>query len=847
MKKILSVVGASLVLAASLLVTSCGETEGDEIYMYERLSAPSVTLKAYPGVNVLTWNAVKDADGYDVYVKVGDNAEEKIGSDLTDTFFCDEADEAVSEAEGKSVSYRYRVIAKRALSGSFVSGEWSGSVSTKAKPAANGAKFSDLNSADYENEFKSDAKALSADTITVSPLITEGYATVKFPVKSYAKYSIYIANKDVPVLTSEAAAPNGTVEGAMYKNNEFVTVKLESLTAGEKNVTVTATPYYKGYEAESFVSSATIKVPALAASVGSDASAVYTSVGEEKSTARVFWKAGTLSATGETISADYYKVYRKNADGTYTDLSAKTPEKKTSGATSETTNTNAIIVTYNSTEDTSYSSGYEKAWDLYGHNDGYSVPYVSSSDGTEYYVVTFNTTTTNNDSAATYYYIDDDSITNTKVAYTYLIAVTDGTSYASEKLEATLAARSAKDISGNGAYGTPQTLDTDGIANDIKWTVTCADQLTTFKAYALTKGESEPAPNAVEFDTTTALTAVSESDKYGTSWTIYTKDRAEGRTYLLVIFSKEGYNDQVVVSSGVSVTSATVNSDNLSVSAKAYDSTKTGAPSSETKNDVIINVTDTITVASDSISNYTYTLYRTKSTVETDSTRITFKVDTADWAKVADVEMKRNDDYKSDTTSYSYVGVVTEKDLDDGVYAYKVVKTNTASKEFAVDINYVSVTAKKDAATTTIDYPPSISAVWASTDSRWIVPSRAKDDVEVTFTKDDAVYDSSTGKHKDVTAESGVTYTVWRAKKEADNYSLVYTKLGSPTVSKNSTDSTYYDSASGSYKDYSYVSSLTYTYTDSNVSTGSSYYYIVVASKTGAKDSISSDYVRGAN
>ena len=489
--------------------------------------------------------------------------------------------------------------------------------------------------------------------------------------------------------------------------------------------------------------------------------------------------------------------------------------------------------------------------DLYGDNDGFSASRdwsVSSSDGTEYWLVTFNTTTTNNDSAATYYYIDDDSITNTKVAYTYLIAVTDGTSYASEKLEATLAARSAKDISGNGAYGIKETLDTDGIANDIKWTVTCADQLTTFKAYALTKGESEPAPNAVEFDTTTALTAVSENNTSGTSWTIYTKDRAEGKTYLLVIFSKEGYNDQVVVSSGVSVTSASVSAPSISVSS-AYDSTKTGASSSETKNDVIINVTDLITVASDSISNYTYTLYRTKSTVETDSTSITFKVDTADWAKVADVEMKRNDDYQSDTTSYSYVGVVTEKDLDDGVYAYKVVKTNTASKKFAANIDYVSVTAKKDAATTTIEYEPRISAVWASTDSSLTVPSRAKDDVKVTFTKNDKGYDSDSGKYTSVTAESGVTYTVWRAKKEAYNYSLVYTKLGSPTVSSQTSTSSYYDSTAGEIKTYDYVASLTYTYTDSNVSTGSSYYYIVVASKTGAEDYIPSTaaYVRGAN
>ena len=193
MKKILSVVGASLVLAASLLVTSCGETEGDEFYATTGIASPSVTVKAYPGVNVLTWKAVKDAASYDVYVAVGENAEvfkKNIAASQSAYFVADTVEEAL--VAGKSLNYKYRVVANaKSNYAPLTSSEWTGSVSTKATQAANGTKFSALNSADYENEFKSDASVLSASTIKVASLVTNGYATVSFPVKSYASYEIY--------------------------------------------------------------------------------------------------------------------------------------------------------------------------------------------------------------------------------------------------------------------------------------------------------------------------------------------------------------------------------------------------------------------------------------------------------------------------------------------------------------------------------------------------------------------------------------------------------------------------------------------------------------------------------
>lgn len=447
--------------------------------------------------------------------------------------------------------------------------------------------------------------------------------------------------------------------------------------------------------------------------------------------------------------------------------------------------------------------------------------------------------------------------------YYDIVVLTDGTKYgkAAASKEVSAYAKNAFTVS-NDPSGSATALDTDAIKNDITWTIKLDDADTTFKAYLLTKEATYTGtPVAADFDTTTALTAVAGDDTTGKSWTIYSKDvvASTGKAYLLVIYSKDGYKDTYKVSDVVDVDVNAIDKPTLSVS--KYDNTVTGATTATpTINDVIINVSDTITVASDSISNYTYTLYRTTSTVKTDFTAGTFtwQADTKDWEKVTDLTMNSNTAYDTAATTVDYVAVYTAANVADGAYAYKVVKTNKTTNASATStIQYVTITATDDA--NKIVFTPSITAAW---DDSSLTTSK----VTVKFIKDNTTHTAITETHdstenivgyKSESEETGVTYTIWRATLAASSAEteVVYTKIGTVTSKTNTNSSemtvSVWNATSESWTtkaDYTYVDSITYSYEDTSLSTGNGYSYIVVGSKTGVADVVSaSASVYGSN
>lgn len=802
MKKILSIVGA-LALAVSLI--SCGEANESEYSGAQdtviSLATPSVTAKAYPGYNLISWNPVANVKKWELYRYEDGNVTDKTVVALTanTTFYEDTSDLQ------NNVSYTYKVMAVGSVSGRAVVTQDSAAGSATVTAIVPPLATSPLNLAAYESGYDGkNAKELSesektnyllsADSTDITSNLKNLGVAIR--AKAYLTYNVYLDKGDKYDSTKNLlAADKATLasgKNSTIENNTVLPMTAAVTTAGDYTVYVEVRSKSSYFINSDIVKVGTINYDVLeATSNPAITSAAYVDNGN---TIRIAFN-GVTFATGVKSTASNFIVYRNDAAA-----------------------------------------------------NGYTA--VSG-------------TITENPVSPNTYFVDDTISDNTK-NYQYIVVLTDGAKYGRTVAAKDVAAYSGlASVTAGNVSGVASVLDSDGLANDITWTVTLNSATDTFKAYLLTKDAAYTAtPKAADFDTTTALSAVSEDNTDGKTWKIYTKDVAVGNSYLLVVYSAENKKDSYKTSAAVTVSDiASVVAPSLTVT--PYDSTVTGATTStSTVNDVIINVKDTIDIEKDSVSNYTYTLYRTTSTVKTDilAGSITFKADTADWAKVAEVAMNSNDGYKSSATSISYIGVVKEEELADGVYAYKIVKSLKSNAAVSASvIQYVTITAKGDA--NKIVYTPNLTA-------SWIDSSKVSSAVTVEFVKDNTSNDPIEETHSEgtpqtevvgyvpETMETDVTYTIWRATLAASSSSteVVYTKLGSvassqwntttAVVQKWNSESNVWESVS----DYSYVDSITYAYTDEGLSTGNSYSYIIVASKNGADDVISATVsVAGAN
>ena len=316
---------------------------------------------------------------------------------------------------------------------------------------------------------------------------------------------------------------------------------------------------------------------------------------------------------------------------------------------------------------------------------------------------------------------------------------------------------------------------------------------------------------------------------------------------MLVVTSEKDKVNAEEVSSPVEVLQHSISIPLITV--EVYDNTVTGATTSTpTIDDVIINVDDYISDV-ENIADYTYTLYKAKSTVKSDTSTITWTFDTKDWEKVETLQMKKNE-VSADPTLYT--AVVKVSDLEDGVYGYKVVKTDKfGNSEVAID--YASITADS----VSITYEPVISA-------SWINFANAVSDVKVTFVKDTPapkeIYGTSgvlNGKLTEIVEvkqEEGVEYSLYRRVTSVNSYpvtEVVWEKVNDKFGTTNNTEeeTVYSDNGSSAIaKTIDCVKSITYTLTDRNLSTGNGYDYIVVAEKANAESKYSNiAYVSGAN
>ena len=443
-------------------------------------------------------------------------------------------------------------------------------------------------------------------------------------------------------------------------------------------------------------------------------------------------------------------------------------------------------------------------------------------------------------------YFADDTVPDSTKQYEYRVVVTDGNSiaYDSETVSPySLAAQSKTIVS-----GVKSSEDNDAVSNDITWTITLPsnDGVIT-GVYALEKSANYTGTVvAADFDRTSSLETTSGTDTTGKIFYVYTKNHTAGnKVYLLVTTSQENKKDGEWLSSAVTTSIKPISAPVISVA--AYDSTITTATPSyaeKVKDDVIVNVEDTITY--DDISYYTYTLYKTKSTVESDTTSITWDFTTSNWEKVTDLTMSKND--VIDSNSVKYVGIYKESNLSDGVYGYKVVKTRKDSGESVSRIEYVQI----DCDSVTIK--STISAISASFESA----ASATSNVEVVYTISKTP-DEVRGKVLDTDnlvinwiglPETGVVYELYRTETTQNLTEVVWTKVElTPSVTDNKTSMaiSYDNSGAVGTKNIDVVTSQEYTYKDTGLSTGKSYQYMLVATKGTEQKYKLSAKVLGAN
>ena len=772
MKKCFLKATGLLTIASALLLASCsdGSTDYDgRVDTVINLKAPSVTAKAYPGVNLVSWDVVPGAEKYEVYrYETGKATDKDIVQTGVKVYYVD------TDVQN-NVSYTYEVMARGNVSTrkvvTFDSATGNATVTGILPPASTSA----LNLAAYEDGYDGkkaktidDSKKINADNIEIYN--DNAQLRVAFNAKAYLTYAVTsVEGNEYDVTQVESWSANKST----IVNDSVLPVTADNLaSAGTQTVWVKAVSKNDYFATPDYIKAGTVTYERLGDGVKSTdiTSAGYTDTA--KKNIRVVFTPGNLD-NGAKAGTELYKVYRKSFGTDYVAVAA---------------------------------------------------PVKALSDGS---------------------YVVDDPIEDSTKTYTYAVVLTDGTKFGAKYgTKVVNPATLTPTTITTEPTGAASTLDADLLANDIKWTVTLDNVDQTFEAYVLTvkKGDKleNTTPKASDFTEKLEGWKVEKSTS-GKVFYNYSANVPVGTTYLCIKVSEEG-KESIYKIAAKTVAAATVSAPSIFVA--KYDNSYNGATAAGTdrvNNDVIVNVTDNIAdVATDSIANYTYTLYRTSSTVKTDVSAITFTANIADWEKVADITMKSNEAHDPSQTEVDYIGTYEIDDVADGTYAYKVVKTNNAGVSASSEITYVNIDTKP---TATISYTPSISA-------EFVDATKAVSNVRITWTKETQhlTAEQGTGKlagyvvsYKGQETDENITYTLYRATLSAALTEVVYEKVSgvdaAPHENKHDEDVSFLDADDNvDTKTIKVVDDIDYTFTDKDLDTGASYSYIVVASKAYADD-----------
>lgn len=318
MKKTLLKVASLLALAATLCLTACSSA----VTAYDdELAAPEAKLYAYPGVNIISWAAIPNADSYQIWRTVGDAVAtvfEAAGGNNQVVVYRD------ADVKLEDTVYTYRIIAiANTPNGVGIMDRTSEVTVSMTTPTALTAdelaeeepnyagrfapfftSYSDL--AKYEADYDADAEVLAPETIKVD--VDANYdVVVTFPTKPYAYYEVYYVNDGDDFATAASYTEKKSINGFEWPNKAVV--HFAFVNNNVSNVIVKAIPYNCCYSA-STVTAAT-KVQTLRADFTiTGMRADYTDASKGK--ARLTFNVSKLN--GEDVPASAITVYRKTSD-----------------------------------------------------------------------------------------------------------------------------------------------------------------------------------------------------------------------------------------------------------------------------------------------------------------------------------------------------------------------------------------------------------------------------------------------------------------------------------------------------------------------------------------------------
>lgn len=321
MKKTNLLKGALSVLAVSVLLASCTQVDS-RIDTIDTLETPSVKAVAYPGVNYISWDAVKGAQGYKVTKIVDGGIEEVIESDCNTNFITnvvptDKVDVeykvyALSNTDPSRAVYIYDSKAGSATVTNIFPPVGTEAIELPKYEKDSGWDFDkDADNSEWKDEFIPTAENIDIQYV-------DGTIVITAPTKAYLKTTVirYTGNKE-EIFYSDYSNSNKTEILPNYQNKK-ISNKTIITSAGDYKfkAEVRALAERKEnafYKASNITLTKTVKVPGLLTSKPtSNPEVAY--IDDEQTTARVVFTPAVSKDGTTTYPVENYKVYRALKD-----------------------------------------------------------------------------------------------------------------------------------------------------------------------------------------------------------------------------------------------------------------------------------------------------------------------------------------------------------------------------------------------------------------------------------------------------------------------------------------------------------------------------------------------------
>lgn len=479
-----------------------------------------------------------------------------------------------------------------------------------------------------------------ADFVTSSNVLTNG-TSYKYEVVasgSSSSKSSSVANDAVFVRDSDARRSETAVIANIPTFGTSVTAPAATLSLGNANVLVSFTQT-AGFSYQFYLTDASALAQKSVKDVASSATAIASAkpvYADASSIAKVPVSGSGVKdvlvkvSSVSSVSSLYEDVYADLGSVTIPSIGEVT---KTSNAAAQYTSATSVLVTW---EPAVLTSGEAPTSD-------YKVYRVADSVWTQ---VSGTVSSGFNSDGDTVYSITDTVSVNT-VKYTYKVVLTDGTSFGSTQ-SYSLSAYSADTTDEPSLNVTTYVDGTDGKSDTIKITATKANsnqKLTLY--YKKLAEDSDGNTITAYFDSFTKLDLENENGLED-SYISYIKDADEG-TYLFRLKAEEDGKKDESAYKFKAVNGAGVETSSLSVS---YDSSAVDGTTTYS-----VKVSDSIYTKTDSLSNYTYTLYKVVTKRETTY----YNYVTVETSKVADLTLTTDDTTTSTYKTYTKATTVDKK------------------------------------------------------------------------------------------------------------------------------------------------------------------------------------------